>query len=262
MAAAAKAKRHTMILSNVTNFSVEEVAQTLGTPPWQQIYLQLKWDETERMVKRIESAGVSVLVLTVDVLAGRNTPTMLRFERQDTRACTACHANGPGTPIYRPMYEGMDTRHNPPDATWATLDRLRKLTKLKLVIKGLDNAEDARVAVERGVDGIVVSNHGGRSFETLRATIDCLPEVVGAVRGRIPIFIDGGIRRGTDIYKALALGATGVGIGRPSIWGLAAFGQEGVEQVLEILRTEFLIAMRQMGSPNIKAISASRIVHA
>ena len=160
------------------------------------------------------------------------------------------------------MYDGLDGRFNPPEATWAYVDRLKKLTRMKLLLKGIDGAEDARLAVEHGVDGLVVSNHGGRATETLRATIDCLPEVVDAVRGRIPVLVDGGFRRGTDIYKALASGARAVGIGRPYIWGLSAFGQEGVERVLEILRAELTLTMRQMGTPSIRDITAARVLRA
>jgi isopentenyl diphosphate isomerase/L-lactate dehydrogenase-like FMN-dependent dehydrogenase len=258
-AGAARNRRHTMILSNVTTYSVEEVARPLGAPPWHQLYMPLKWDETERMVKRIEDAGCPVLVWTVDLLAGRNTPTMTRFARQDTRDCVSCHTGGAGVPIFRPMYEGMEGRFNPPDATWATFDRLKNMTRMKVMLKGIDSAEDAQLAVQHGVDGLVVSNHGGRAAETFRATIDCLPEVVEAVRGRVPVFLDGGVRHGTDIYKALASGATGVGIGRPYIWGLAAFGQDGVERVLEILRAELRLTMQQMGTPTIKDITPARL---
>jgi isopentenyl diphosphate isomerase/L-lactate dehydrogenase-like FMN-dependent dehydrogenase len=261
-ARAARARRHTMILSNVTTYAVEEVARSLGTPPWQQLYMPLKWDETERMVKRIEDAGCPVLVWTVDLLAGRNTPTMTRFARQDTRNCLECHTQGAGVPIFRPMYDGLDGQFNPPDATWVTFDRLKRLTRMKVMLKGIDTAEDAQLAVRQGVDGLVVSNHGGRAAETFRATIDCLPEVAEAVRGRVPVFLDGGVRHGTDIYKALASGATGVGIGRPYIWGLSAFGQEGVDRVLEILRAELTLIMRQMGTPTIKDITAARIARA
>jgi 4-hydroxymandelate oxidase len=261
-ARAAKARRHTMILSNVTTYAVEDVAKTLGTPPWQQLYMPLKWDETEKMVKRIEDAGCPVLVWTVDLLAGRNTATATRFARQDTRSCIACHTGGPGVAIHRPMYDGLAGQFNPSDATWATFDRLKKLTRMKVMLKGIDSGEDAQLAVQHGVDGLVVSNHGGRATETLRATIDCLPEVVDAVRGRVPVFLDGGVRHGTDIYKALASGARGVGIGRPYIWGLSAFGQDGVERVLEILRAELTMTMKQMGTPAIKDITASRVARA
>ena len=265
-ARAAKARRHTMILSNVSTYSVEDVAKALGTPPWQQLYMPLKWDETEKMVKRIEDAGCPVLVWTVDLLAGRNTPTMTRFGRQDTRDCLACHSNGVGTPVpgMRPMYEGLglEGRFNPPDATWATFDRLKKLTRMKVMLKGLDSAEDAQLAVQHGVDGIIVSNHGGRASETLLGTMECLPEVVKSVGGRVPVFLDGGVRHGTDIYKALAYGARGVGMGRPYIWGLSAFGQDGVERVLQILRAELTLTMQQMGTPTINDITAARVVRA
>ncbi len=265
-AAAAKAKRHQMILSNVTTYSVEDVAKTLGAPPWQQLYMPLKWDETEKMVKRIEDAGVPVLVWTVDLLAGRNMPTMTRFARQDTRNCIACHISGVGTPVpgSRPMYEGLglEGRYNPRDATWATFDRLRKLTKMKVMLKGLDSAEDAQLAAQHGVDGIIVSNHGGRATETLRPTIECLPEVVQAVNGKVLVFVDGGVRHGTDMYKALALGAKGIGIGRPYLWGLSAFGQAGVERVLEILRAELTMTMMQMGTATLKDITATSVLRA
>ena len=118
--------------------------------------------------------------------------------------------------------------------------------------------EDAATCLEYGVDGVVVSNHGGRNEETLHATIDALPEVVSAVQGRIPVLLDGGIRRGTDVFKALALGATAVGIGRPQVWGLAAFGQPGVELAMDILNRELRLIMRQAGVPNTSAIDASR----
>jgi isopentenyl diphosphate isomerase/L-lactate dehydrogenase-like FMN-dependent dehydrogenase len=261
-ARAARAKRHAMMLSSVTTYAVEEVAQSLGTPPWYQLYMPLEWSETEKLVKRVQDAGCPVLAWTVDLLAGRNTPTATRFAREDTRTCTACHTQGAGTAIHRPMYEGLAGRFNPPNATWSYVDRLKKLTTMKVLLKGIDTAEDARLAVEHGADGLIVSNHGGRASETLRATIDCLPEVVGAVNGRIPVFVDGGFRHGTDIYKALASGARGVGIGRPYIWGLSAFGQEGVERVLEILRAELTLTMKQMGTPTVKDITAARLARA
>ena len=259
-ARAARARHHQLILSSVTTYPVEEVTKQLGTAPWQQLYMPLAWKDTELLVKRIEDAGCPVLVWTVDLLAGRNTPTATRFARQDTRNCLSCHTGGAGTPIYHPMYEGLSSGlYNPPYATWDTLEQLKKITKMKVMLKGLDSAEDAALAMRHGADGIIVSNHGGRSTETLRATSECLPEVVAAVKGRIPVFVDGGIRHGFDIYKALAMGATGVGIGRPYIWGLSAFGQEGVERVLEILRAELRLTMQQMGTPTVKDISAARL---
>jgi isopentenyl diphosphate isomerase/L-lactate dehydrogenase-like FMN-dependent dehydrogenase len=141
------------------------------------------------------------------------------------------------------------------------VEQLKKGTKMKVLIKGIVTREDAVLAMQHGADGVVVSNHGGRSDESLRGTIDCLPEVVEAVGGRIPVFFDGGVRRGTDAFKALALGATAVGIGRPYIWGLSAFGQAGVERVLDLLNTELRIVMQQMGTHKISEISSNFLQH-
>jgi isopentenyl diphosphate isomerase/L-lactate dehydrogenase-like FMN-dependent dehydrogenase len=134
------------------------------------------------------------------------------------------------------------------------------MTPMKLVIKGIETAEDARLAREHGADAILVSNHGGRAAETLRPTIEILPEVVDAVSGRIPVLVDGGVRRGSDVFKAIAYGARAVGIGRPYTWGLAAFGQEGVERVLEILNAELNMTMRQCGTPTLARITKAHSV--
>ena len=165
-----------------------------------------------------------------------------------------------------PLFAGLDvsrvTSISPPDLTPAFLDRLRGIVKGRLLIKGIVTGEDAAIAIEHGADGLVVSNHGGRNEETLRASFDCLPEVVAAARGRVPVFLDGGIRRGTDIFKALALGATAVGIGRPQAWGLAAFGQPGVEAVIDILNTELANIMRQAGTPTVASITSEHVLRA
>ena len=131
---------------------------------------------------------------------------------------------------------------------------------MKVVIKGLETREDAALAIEHGDDGIVISNHGGRATETGRGTIECVAEVTQAVRGRIPVLVDGGFRRGTDVFKALALGANAVGIGRPYIWGLSAFGQQGVERVLDILNNELRLAMAGCGTRSVKEITAASII--
>jgi isopentenyl diphosphate isomerase/L-lactate dehydrogenase-like FMN-dependent dehydrogenase len=145
---------------------------------------------------------------------------------------------------------------------WELVQRLKDLTKMKIVIKGILTAEDTRLAIKSGVNGVIVSNHGGRHSPTGRSTIESLPEVLDAAGGRIPVMIDSGVRRGTDIFKALALGATAVGIGRPYAFGLAAFGQAGVEMVLTILRRELHIAMAQCGVSSIDKITRSSIVKA
>ena len=262
VARAARAKKHVQILSTVTSSSVEDVARALGTPPWYQLYMPTTWDSTERMVRRVETAGCPVMVWTVDLLAGRNTETATRGQRADTRDCASCHINGLGQFAHRPMFQGLppDTAINPRNATWSYIDRLKKMTKMKIVIKGIDSGEDARLCRESGADGIIVSNHGGRATESLRSTIETLPEIVDAATRNIPVLLDGGIRRGTDIFKALALGARAVGIGRPYIFGLSAFGQPGVERVLDILRAELTLTMRQCGTTSIKDIGASSVV--
>lgn len=265
-ARAAKAKRTMQMLSTVTSFPVEDVAKALGTAPWYQLYMPTNWTDTEKMVKRAEAAGCPVLAWTIDLLAGRNTETAIRFARADQRDCLTCHVTNPtaGANTQRnrgkPMFAGLSGEMNPPGATWSYVERLKKMTRMKLVLKGIDTAEDALLARENGADGVVVSNHGGRSTETGRGTIDILPEVVDAVGPRFPVFVDGGFRRGSDVYKALAIGARGVGIGRPYIYGLASFGQEGVEQVLDILRAELTLTMRQCGTPSIAEITRASIL--
>ena len=163
----------------------------------------------------------------------------------------------------KPMFAGINTQGlglTSPSLTWDFIKRLKDVTKMKVVIKGLETREDAALAVEHGADGIIVSNHGGRATETGRGTIECVAEVVQGVRGRIPIIVDGGFRRGTDIYKALALGATAAGIGRPYIWGLSAFGQQGVERVIDILNNELRLAMVGCGARSLKEITPASIV--
>jgi (S)-2-hydroxy-acid oxidase len=161
------------------------------------------------------------------------------------------------------MFDGLDVSNvtglYDSSFTWDYVKRLKDATRMKLLLKGIVTREDAEIALQHGVDGIIVSNHGGRAEESLRPTIECLPEVVAAVKGKIPVLIDGGIRRGTDIFKALAMGATAVGFGRPQGWGLAAFGQPGVEAVLTILRRELEIIMRQAGTPSIHNITRASV---
>jgi isopentenyl diphosphate isomerase/L-lactate dehydrogenase-like FMN-dependent dehydrogenase len=162
------------------------------------------------------------------------------------------------------MFDGLDlskvTATYPASVNWEFVKRLRDTVTVKLLLKGIVTREDAQMAVEHGVDGLITSNHGGRDEESLRPTIESLPEVIEGVAGKIPVIVDGGIRRGTDIFKALALGATAVGIGRPEAWGLAAFGQSGVEAVLEMLRRELRTIMRQAGTVSVDKISRGHVV--
>ena len=198
-----------------------------------------------------------MIALTVDNTTGRNSETFNRTRPRDATQCLQCHGpNGPEQKD-RKMYRGIDmtgVAGQDPSMTWDFVDRLRKAVSVKLFIKGIDTREDARLCIEHGIDGIMVSNHGGRSTETLRPTIQALPEVVAEVGGRIPVFVDGGVRRGTDAFKALALGAKAVGIGRPFLWGLGAFGQAGVDRVLEILQGELKMVMGNCGTQNVAAI--------
>jgi (S)-2-hydroxy-acid oxidase len=161
------------------------------------------------------------------------------------------------------MFDGLDVSKardlHKADMNWDFIKRLKDTMKGKLVLKGIVTREDAELAVQHGVDGLVVSNHGGRGEETLRSTIECLPEIVQSCNGKIPVLLDGGVRRGTDIFKALALGANAIGIGRPYNWGLAAFGQAGVEAVLTILRRELDGIMRQAGTVSRERITPAYV---
>jgi len=264
-AKAAASRGHLQILSTVTTTSVEDVIAARGGPVWYQLYPTAKWEITQALVKRAEAAGSPVLVVTVDLPAGRNTETQERFKRVDTRTCTDCHQPGLKNRLKkRPMFDGLDPTglvgYYAPNLTWDSVRRLKDMTKMKVVLKGIVTREDAALCVQNGVDGIIVSNHGGRAEESGRSTIECLSEVIEAVGGRIPVLIDGGFRRGTDIFKALALGAKAVGVGRPYIWGLSSFGQPGVEKVLDILRIEFELIMKQAGVTSLDQVKRSYVM--
>lgn len=267
VARAAQSRSTQLMISSGSSSSIEEVIRARGAPVWQQIYSTNDWAVTEGLVRRAEKAGAGAIVLTVDSRGGRNNETLRRAMASDNRQCTACHpGNNHDQTRKSPLFAGLDVSHvtglATPDQSPAFLDRVRAVVKGRFFVKGVMTGEDAATAVDHGVDAIVVSNHGGRNEETLEATIDCLSEVVEAVRGRVPVFIDGGVRRGTDVFKALALGASGVGIGRPHAWGLAAFGQPGVEQVIDILNRELATIMRQAGTPTIASIKHQYVVAA
>ncbi|HXJ54972.1 MAG TPA: alpha-hydroxy acid oxidase [Burkholderiales bacterium] len=265
VARGARAGNHLMILSTATTSSVEEVTAARGAPVWYQLYATNKWDVAKAFVTRAEKAGCPVVAVTVDRSGGRNQETLFRLQRTDKRECATCHDRSSlqASLKRRAMYEGVDvsglTNTQSSNMTWDFLKRLRDTTKMKIVLKGILAHEDAVLAAEQGMDGIIVSNHGARSEDSGRSTIDALPEIVEAVRGRIPIFVDSGFRRGTDIVKALAMGAQGVCVGRPYIWGLGAFGQPGVERVMELLRVELRAIMQQVGAPSIKALTPAMV---
>jgi 4-hydroxymandelate oxidase len=264
VARAARAKGHLQILATGTTASLADVNAAHGGPVWFQLYPTDTWRITQALVKRAEAAGCPVLTLTVDLPAGRNTESLARIMRDDGRTCSSCHPSDWASYVRRrPMFDGLDMRgvsNSFPAMTWDFVRRLKDSTTMKLVIKGIETREDAALCVRHGVDGIIVSNHGGRAAETGRGTIECLPEVVDAVAGKVPVLVDGGFRRGSDVFKALALGAKAVCIGRPYLWGLAAFGQPGVEKVLDLLAREFALMMRHVGATSVSAISRSFLV--
>lgn len=262
-ARAAKSEGHLQILSTMTTSAVEDVIEARGAPVWYQLYPTASWEVTQGLVSRAERAGCPALVLTVDLPVVSYRETAQRWARLDSRDCSICHEEGPTYFRLRskPMFDGLDTRGltdlDSPSITWDFIRRLKDYTDMKVLIKGIVTPDDAALAVTSGADGIIVSNHGGRAEESAIATIEVLPGIVAAVRGRIPVLVDSGFRRGTDIFKALALGADGVAVGRPYIWGLASFGQEGVEMVLAILRKELELAMRLAGVTSCDAINRS-----
>jgi 4-hydroxymandelate oxidase len=268
VARATKNRSALHIMSTQASFPVEEINEVRGTPVWYQLYTTNRIEVTRKLVRRAEAAGCPVVAVTVDTPAGRNTETASRLRREDSRTCANCHAvdeRGNPRPMIgtKPMFGGIDTQGlglTEASLTWDFVRRLKDTTKMKVVLKGIEAAEDAALAVENGADGVIVSNHGGRSIESGRATLESLPEVVRGVAGRIPVLFDGGVRRGTDAFKALALGASAVGIGRPYAWGLAAFGQDGVERVLDILNLELRLAMVGCGARTLSEIRPAALI--
>jgi 4-hydroxymandelate oxidase len=228
----------TMIAAMLSTVTIEEIAAT-GANLWFQLYIQPDLAFTESLVRRAESAGCRALVVTVDSPAlGRNE----RGDRNDFHDLPPdlfC-ANMGGAGKVRQVVLS-------PEISWRHLDWLRDTTALPILLKGVLHPADARIAVDRGVDGLIVSNHGGRQLDTTPATLDRLPVIADAVTGRVPLLLDGGVRRGTDVAKALAMGARAVAIGRPVLWGLAVAGQAGVARVLELLRAELVNALTLLG---------------
>jgi 4-hydroxymandelate oxidase len=262
VARAAKTGNHLQILSTVATTSIEDAIAERGAPVWFQLYTTQRWEIGEALVKRALAAGAPAIVVTLDVRSPAKWETFVRLRRTDTRECGSCH----GFNDYlsrKPNFTGIELAGVGTTAvtnlTWDRIKRLRDMVKVKLVLKGILTPEDAKLAAEAGINGIVVSNHGGRVEDGVSATIDVLPDIVAAIGGRMPVLIDSGFRRGSDIVKALALGAQAVCIGRPYIWGLGAFGQPGVERVLEILRFETRNAMQQLGAPSLKDLTPAMV---
>jgi 4-hydroxymandelate oxidase len=259
---AAKAGNHLQILSTVATTSIEDAIAARGAPLWFQLYTTQRREVGEALVKRAEAAGAPAIAVTLDVRSPAKWETLARLRRTDTRDCGSCH----GFNDYlsrKPNFSGIDlggvSGTVVTNLTWDSIKRLRDIVKVKLVLKGILAHEDAKLAADTGIDAVIVSNHGGRVEDGVSATIDVLPEIVGAVGGRMPILVDSGFRRGSDIVKALAIGAQAVCIGRPYLWGLGAFGQPGVERVLAILRAETRIAMQQLGAPSLKDLTPALV---
>jgi 4-hydroxymandelate oxidase len=262
VAKAARTWNHLQILSTVATTSIEDAIAARGAPIWFQLYTTQRWEIAEALVKRAEHAGAPVIAVTLDVSSPAKWGTLARLRRTDTSECGSCH----GARDYlarKPNFAGIDlggvSSTVVTNLTWDSIKRLRDTVKTKLVLKGILAFEDAKRAADVGIDAIIVSNHGGRVEDGVASTIEVLPEIVEAVGGRMPVLTDSGFRRGTDIVKALALGAQAVCIGRPYLWGLGAFGQAGVERVLEILRAETRIAMQQLGAPSVKDLTAAMV---
>lgn len=263
-ARAANKLNHLQILSTVSSTPIEQVAEARGAPVWFQLYTLGGWPGVRKMLRRAEAAGCPAVALTVD-LPTSSAPARHTLQRAillDTRDCSVCHEGSGIAASQKPMFDGIDANEldrRGMALTWDFLEQLRQETQMKVLVKGIVTAEDAERAIEYGVDGIIVSNHGGRADDSGRGAIDSLAEVAPAVNGRAALLMDSGIRRGTDILKALALGADAIMIGRPYLWGLGSFGQAGVERALQILRDEFIIAMEFAGTRSISEIGPDSI---
>ncbi|MFI8607173.1 alpha-hydroxy acid oxidase [Pseudomonas sp. NPDC077649] len=260
---AAGAVRAGMLVSTQASVELETIAAAAQTPLWFQLYIQPDRDFTAALVRRAEAAGYQALVLTVDapVSGVRNREQRAGFalpagvEAVNLRGMRPLQAQA--DPDARSLLLGGPLLAAAP--TWADLAWLRGLTRLPILLKGIMSGADAEQALAAGMDGLIVSNHGGRSLDGLPATIEALPEVAAAVQKQVPLLLDGGIRRGSDVLKALALGADAVLVGRPYVFGLAAAGAVGVAHVLQMLRGELEVAMALTGCRDLAAIGPETI---
>jgi len=244
----------TWVVSTATTTPLEDIARVATAPLWFQLYVQPDKSITKDLVQRAEAVGCQALCLTVDtpVQGVRNRQTRTRF------------ALPPGVTVpYMTQIDAegravMDNRRGMV-TTWKDVEWLRSFAKVPVLLKGILDADDAELSVSAGASGIIVSNHGARNLDTAPATIDVLPEISERVQGRVPVLVDGGVRRGTDVVKAVALGATAVMIGRPYCYGLAVGGAAGVQRVVEILRNELEMTMQLMGRRTLKELDRSAI---
>jgi len=253
-----------MILSTLATSSIEEVMEAATGPVWFQLYVYKDRGVTAGLVERAESAGCSGLVLTVDTqLVGlRERDMRNRFQLPKGLSVKNLMASGKDQ-LPRDVADSGLVAYVAslfdPALSWKDLGWLCSITKLPVLIKGVLHPDDARQSLDYGIAGVIVSNHGGRQLDTAPASIEALPGVVEAVDSGLEVLIDGGIRRGTDVIKALALGARAVGVGRPILWGLAHAGENGVSQVLDILRNEIDLAMGLCGCASVEEISRDLI---
>ena len=257
-ARAAGASGNIMAIATRSGYSIEEVAEVATGPLWFQLYFMRDRELSEMLVRRAERAGYRALMLTVDTIAGYWREREHRYG--GFMKSEMINKNFAGTPLSNPaQWDSFESMWDG-DMSWDSLKWLRSLTSMPLVLKGIQTAEDARLCVEHGVDALVVSNHGGHAAQGTLGTVEMLPEIVDAVDGRLEVFLDGGVRRGTDVLKALALGAKAVFIGRPTFWSLAVDGEAGVRRVLEILRDELDVAMALCGATDVKNLDRSLVV--
>lgn len=249
-----------MILSTVSTRRMEDVAQAAMGPLWYQLYLMKDAGVNEWLVRRAERSGYKAIVLTVDlVVTGnreRDRRNALSFAHVDVQNLVARTDDAPALILGANHYNDIPWKE---DLSWRDVEWLHSKTSLPVLVKGILTVEDAEIAADHGAAGVVVSNHGGRQLDGAPATLDVLPEIAQAVGSRLEVYLDGGVRRGADILKAVALGARAVCIGRPYIWGLAADGARGVQRVLETFRYEFDMAMALTGKPAVADLDASVI---
>jgi len=254
----------TMILSTLSNTPLEEVGEAATGPLWYQLYVFKDRGVTAALVERAEASGFDAIVVTVDapLIGRRERDARNRFELPEGLAVANLESPEMRTLSSAPATSGLANYFAEmldQSLTWADIEWLRSVTRLPVLVKGVVRGDDAKRAIEAGVNGIIVSNHGGRQLDTSIASIDALPSVVEAVGGAVDVLMDGGVRRGTDILKALALGASAVCVGRPILWGLAVDGEEGARDVLRILIEEFDLAMALAGCASVEDITSDLI---
>jgi len=272
VARAAKAKDQLQVVSTQASKSIEDVVKARSGPVWFQLYTTPDFDITTKLLKRAEAAGCAAVAVTVDLPAGRNTVTGTRLARQDTRNCAACHndatgnrnnpRSGTGTAT-KPMFAGIDMQGvalTSATLNWDFIKRVRDVTKMKVLIKGLEAGEDAAIAVQSGADGIIVSNHGGRQLDGTVSPLRVLPGIVKACP-EVPIMVDSGFRRGTDVLKALALGAKFVFVGRPFNYAAAVAGESGVRKGISLFREEVSRNMAMLGVISTSEVRADFLLH-